>query len=370
MVIRWEEGGERGARSLSAVPGGGLEGGVMGRSAMLAMSWMLTLLLAVAGGCQSENLSVPKSVQLQQECEVVPLTRVRELYVAEGYVNGEGPYRFLLDTGASDVTLMPAVAKSLKLEKTGYRASYSTPSGRPVTSRYAEVGQLRLGQVRFNDLKAAVMPMPDLERLGIDGIIGFRLFWNCRWTLDGPGKRLIVEKSPAQGQQDLGDYTVLPMTMERGVPRVPLWVGWGEQSPQEVQAIVDSGFGGVLDLPHSLQDELGRPRDGAPATDVAVHMVHDTAAGKHKVDYGMVRTPVRVGDGTVTDLLVGYSRHNASIGVVLLSEYVTTFDRPNGVIRMRYGNAETPDAWPGSVVRGLNAPREPDAIPAGGAIKP
>jgi len=88
----------------------------------------------------------------------------------------------------------------------------------------------------------------------VDGILGFRLFSGCLFTLDYPANRVRLERGelpPVDGRE------VIAFTAERGVPAIRLQVDslW-------VDADVDAGAPGGFTLPQSLAAKL--PLASAP----------------------------------------------------------------------------------------------------------
>ncbi len=76
-------------------------------------------------------------------------------YVTSGYINNQ-PVTFLLDTGATDVAVPEAIANQIGLQK-GQPVRVGTANGTAVAYR-TEIDQLRIGELRLNNLRASVLP--------------------------------------------------------------------------------------------------------------------------------------------------------------------------------------------------------------------
>ncbi|MGD8312099.1 MAG: TIGR02281 family clan AA aspartic protease [Gammaproteobacteria bacterium] len=76
-------------------------------------------------------------------------------YVATGAINGQ-PVEFMLDTGASDVSIPAAVAQRLGLER-GQPLYYQTANG-TVTAWQTLVDEIRLGRLRLGPVRASINP--------------------------------------------------------------------------------------------------------------------------------------------------------------------------------------------------------------------
>ncbi|MGB5259406.1 MAG: TIGR02281 family clan AA aspartic protease [Gammaproteobacteria bacterium] len=76
-------------------------------------------------------------------------------YVASGEINGQ-PVEFMLDTGATDVSIPAKVADRLGLER-GQRAVYQTANG-PITAWRTTIAEIRLGPIRVGPVPASINP--------------------------------------------------------------------------------------------------------------------------------------------------------------------------------------------------------------------
>ena len=76
-------------------------------------------------------------------------------YVATGAINGL-PVEFMLDTGATDVSIPVAVADKLKLKR-GQPAVYQTANG-PITAWRTTLDEVQLGPLRVGPVTASINP--------------------------------------------------------------------------------------------------------------------------------------------------------------------------------------------------------------------
>lgn len=96
-------------------------------------------------------------------------------YAAPGRINGQ-PVQFLVDTGATTVTLSAALARRLGLGR-GTTRHIDTASGR-TTGYETSLRQLELGDLRLEDVRAIVLPgmtMDDRVLLGMNVLEGLEL---------------------------------------------------------------------------------------------------------------------------------------------------------------------------------------------------
>ena len=128
---------------------------------MIAMMWfgifvVLGLLFSdILERQQNPNQSVHTSV-LEGNIRQLQLQRnKRGHYVASGSINSE-PVVFMLDTGATDVSIPLAIAQRLGLEH-GPRAIYQTANGRVEVS-LTRLEQISLGEITLHDIRATINP--------------------------------------------------------------------------------------------------------------------------------------------------------------------------------------------------------------------
>ena len=76
-------------------------------------------------------------------------------YVASGTINGQ-PVEFMLDTGATDVSIPAAVADSIGLER-GRRAYYQTANGM-IAAWQTTLDEIQLGPLRLGPVTASINP--------------------------------------------------------------------------------------------------------------------------------------------------------------------------------------------------------------------
>lgn len=104
-------------------------------------------------------------------------------FVATGRVNGE-PVTFLLDTGATYVTVSPGTASRLGLQR-GPAATFSTANGR-VRGHLARLDSVALGGLAARDVRGAVNP-----GLG-DGIALLGMSYLGHFDIQLNGERMII----------------------------------------------------------------------------------------------------------------------------------------------------------------------------------
>lgn len=110
-------------------------------------------------------------------------------YVASGHINS-GKVEFMLDTGASDVSIPGNIADSLGLKR-GQPATYSTANGY-ITSYLTRIASLDLGGIELHDVRASINPHMDGDTI----LLGMSFLKHLEFTQRGD--TLIIRQYPQQ----------------------------------------------------------------------------------------------------------------------------------------------------------------------------
>jgi predicted aspartyl protease len=98
-------------------------------------------------------------------------------------LDGQGPYRFLLDTGSSRSAITRRLADTLRLAEMG-QTRMVTPSGRRLLP-LAWIGRLEVGSAQAHGVQAMVVPEGDLGARGdVDGLVGLDVLGRFAFTID------------------------------------------------------------------------------------------------------------------------------------------------------------------------------------------
>lgn len=134
---------------------------------MLILAWCagLFLLTRFFGAWEQHQENPNTQVSSQQGdgfIEVKLVSNGQGHFVAAGQINGQ-PVNFMLDTGATDVSIPAGLAERLNLEK-GVPVTLSTANGRSQGYR-TRLDQLKLGDIVLHDVRALVAPGLDGEQV-------------------------------------------------------------------------------------------------------------------------------------------------------------------------------------------------------------
>lgn len=147
-------------------------------------------------------------------------------------INGKGPFRFLLDTGANGSMISPALVRELGLSSkhnSDVRVQGTTGIERlPCVT----IDELRIGSIVKHDVNMPVSPSPVLTGLG--GILGMAGFGPVRVLVDFRRNRVEVDRSSTRLLE--GYLDIHAQRTSGGLLMIPAFVG-----DVPVQAVIDTG---------------------------------------------------------------------------------------------------------------------------------
>jgi len=148
----------------------------------------------------------------------VPLILREGHLVVDGvYVSGQGPYRFLLDTGAQSNALDARLAQILNLQA-GYRLWVATPAGATVAPALRSVN-IRLGAAQSTTQEVVFLPLERVRGFdGIRGILGQEFLSRFDYLLDLRKRKLEFGKQERSGLR-------VPFELTDGTPALSTSLG-------------------------------------------------------------------------------------------------------------------------------------------------
>lgn len=261
---------------------------------------------------------VVRGILAQDQAATFPLEngRVR----LDVRVNGEGPFPFGLDTGASGVAwVSTSLAARLRLPAAeGFRVSDGTTAK---SAKGVRVDSLRLGHI---EVKGAVVPVLDSGACDagreVCGTLGLDMFQGHTVTMDYTGRRLLVSEVPLPAAG--GD--VIDYVPSHGSPRVDIVL-----AGTKVNAWLDSGNRGTMLLPMAMAKQL--PLIGAvtPAGKIG------TVVTQYELFKARLAGNLRLGAIVIEQPEVFFTDmvKEPNVGRGILQTLVVTFDTVNQRVR-------------------------------------
>lgn len=202
------------------------------------------VLCALLPACASQaNLS--ENPPLGADIVELPIDVSGAYPIIEVSLNGTGPYKIVLDTGAPERGIFSArVAEALALEPVGETTLGSPLGGTPVPADVYEVATFEAAGARANNVGFSVIRGP-ARRDGSDGVIGPAVFGDTVVTMDFQTNTLRVGGT---------------------LPEDVTWIDFGDSAPildatvkigdRSFPAHIDTGAPHVMAFPEALADEL------------------------------------------------------------------------------------------------------------------
>ena len=266
----------------------------------------------------------PGSTKLPASPVTVPMEWTGHLASVSVRLNGKGPFRFAIDTGAAGVARIDSsVARALNLPVVG-QARVGDPSGKNAKSApIVRLESLEIGGARFGNLTATTGSYTGrIPGEKVDGILGFALFADCLVTLDYPGLRMKLASGelPAANGVDVIDFHA-----ERGIPSITIRV-----ADLEVEADVDAGAMGGISLPDALAAKL--PLAEPPR--VVGHA--RTVSNEFDIRAAVLNGNVMLGGITLERPRVEFQPifPMANVGSRVLRDFALTFDQKNHRLKL------------------------------------
>jgi predicted aspartyl protease len=211
-------------------------------------------------------------------------------------INDQGPFQFLLDTGANVSCVSHALMERLEL-KSVESAPVHTVVGvrqRPIVT----LDRLQVGPRNRRKVRAPALPMKGSE---VDGVLGVDWLKGQRLVLDFKNSKLEITRS-RQDESEPGRVVVVPARRRHG----QLTIVDADLSGKRISAIIDSGAQGTL-CNQKLRD-LVRAEEGRKGREDAPKFVRmETVAGESFVGESIFLPFLRLGGLHLGNVQVTYA---------------------------------------------------------------
>lgn len=294
---------------------------------MTRLIHLLLPVLLLLTGCATHELRLPQATaDFGPSGEIVLPAEFRDGWIiVEARINGRGPYRLILDTGASIGGISSRVAEELGLTQRA-RIEVSDISGHtdfyPLTYADAfEVGKLRIEPVPL--IITDVFDHFD-ERMGVIGLLGYIGLDEYTLDLDYPAEQVRVSQNPLSELEP----DVIPLHRQPfDTPQIEITLLDGEDEPQHTHRFgIDSGGEMILNLASSEVDrwahrDLARP----------VNQGKSLSGTITKEPTGPLLGPLAIGRIIIDHAAADIDAHSSLIGHQLLRQFRVRLDPRSGL---------------------------------------
>jgi hypothetical protein len=251
----------------------------------------------------------------------VPAPIVLEMVSGEGRpvvsmtLNGEGPFRLFVDTGAGGNVLSAELAGRLGLESVGTQRIFNPTVGTATEVDVVQVAVAESGAMRLDDLRFLASDMPQLG--DNHGVLSVRSLPPGLVTFDLAGGTIRIEPGVLE---EVG-AEVMPCEL------APVISVAGEVVGRPLRFHVDTGSPDGITLPGALAREL----------DFDGELVVVRERGPLVVKSGRLRGTVRVGHLLLENpevQVVDLFRDFGNLGSQFLRGKLLTIDRERGLLRL------------------------------------
>ena len=301
--------------------------------ALLTVAASLPLGIAQAQP-QRRGLPAPTESIFPSDPVEIPMHRFNQLPAVDVQINGRGPFRLIVDTGAAGVVLTNELAQELKLQSppgmpAGAHVKLRSPGNRNIPATLVHIESLVMGEAEFRGLWTIATELPFGDDL--DGVIGMNVFHDCLLTYDYPGNhiRLTQGQLPKANGRDVLSFSTPGNSGSH--PVIELDIG-GERA----QFMIDTGMRGWFALPYERAKQFGI--EAGPVAGPKALFV----GGSRRQQVARMSTAIRFGQYAVDHPIVFLNDKSTGaslgtgmvLGTMTLDHFVVTFDAQNNLVQL------------------------------------
>jgi predicted aspartyl protease len=155
----------------------------------------LTALMIMAGGCVRLSRSTAPAAVRPGEVRIEMAGPNGAAVLVPVTINGQGPFKFVLDTGATMTTIEPSLAGSLGLREAVGARGYGAGIGGAGAIKLVQAESVQMGTASAKDIMLGVVDLQALKLIGpeVKGLIGLNFLKPYRMTIDFQRQTLQLE---------------------------------------------------------------------------------------------------------------------------------------------------------------------------------
>ncbi len=252
-------------------------------------------------------------------------------------VNGEGPFEFILDTGAGTSLLSSELGEKLRVKVVGSKQGQS--AGGAVSVSLAKVDSLAVGSARLEDMDVGLV---DLSHIGktigarIDGDLGYNFLKHFRITLDYRNNEMRLD-DPKRFELAGTSSAVTEVAMRLASPAKPLiLIDVYANGRGPFQFAIDTGTSTTAITPELAQQlgvassPIGPATTGGAQVEVTAGVLPSFQVGGARID----QMPVVVADFFTMLSKAAGAKLDGIVGYNFLRNYKVALDYPNETLSL------------------------------------
>ncbi|NKB70042.1 MAG: hypothetical protein GKR89_23465 [Candidatus Latescibacteria bacterium] len=294
---------------------------------------LLPLALSATALCaDSDGPPPPPEKSAMKTTQVIlPLDATAPRPTIEAVINGQGPFLFILDTGAQGFVINADLARELDLPVIGTAAMGDPSDPQAIAVDRVRIESVDIGGVSLSGVVADSWDQPEAFKAHLKGrgVFGVQMLAAFLVTFDYPESQIVIENGTL-AQIDSDD--IIPWrAVDDGLHTVPLQIG-----DLSFDAHIDSGSPSQITLPENVRDKL------AYIDEPVVVGRGRTVNSEFEVWAGTLDGTVNLGALSMEKPKLHFvpmlnSTGYANIGSSFLRDFVITFDHKSGLVRFRSG---------------------------------
>lgn len=268
---------------------------------------------------------------------------IRNLVIVPLYVNGKGPYNFILDTGVGPTIITDsAIAAGIDRKKLRPIKISGLGKGPELEALLSNEFSARLGRAGISYMPAAVL---DEELLGlsnyvgmkISGLLGYYFFKSFTVRISYSGRRIVFyERDPKK--EPRGER--VPLVLINNKPYADIGLELPGQGRMTARVVVDNGASHALSL-ETLSGKAFPLPAGTVAANLGVGLSGPISGSLGRTDI------LQLGSFTFRDVVTAYPVYgdtaistylkdrNGNMGAEVLSRFNITFDYADSAMYLR-----------------------------------
>ena len=263
---------------------------------------------------------VSSTVSLGQSEIIIPMDLSLNRPVIALFVNSQGPYSFILDTGASGNVIDKGLASRLDLKEAGKVEVGSPGSDKTTQAPLVNVSEIQVSGQSFSNLSMVVMDLR--EMIPVDGVLSFKEFSEYLFTIDYPNKKILLFK----GELSKDHKNVIVLSPEEEILTVAI-----EANERTWNAHLDTGSPFSFSFPFAFKDRLK-----FKSSPVLLSAQSQTLGGRHQNWRAELDGCIKLADiifDTPDIILSDRNNEYVNIGYQLLKDLKVTIDQKNKLIQ-------------------------------------